>query len=126
MAKKAQKKNKIKEASKNKIFIVAIILIAAVALLYSVFSNTVDISNNGNNVNNPSKTTEGTITSTGGHCKSNYECYVTSCKGQPQDCINATQMSNYATENCRVYSDWNYVKQDSLKCACIQNACVMK
>lgn len=125
MAKKVKRKKKIEKASKNNIFIVAIILIAAVALLYSVFSNTVAISNYGNNVNNPSKTTEGTITSTGGYCKSNYECFLTSCKGQSEDCINATQMSTYP-KNCKTYSDWILGKQDTSRCSCYNHACTLK
>ena len=127
MAKRARKR-KIKKASKtnkNNLYLPIIILLVVVfafVIFYFSSAKSVQPSGGGNEI--PSTSSTETQTSVGGNCKTNYECFVTSCKGQAEDCINATQMAIYP-KNCKTYSDWT-VKQDASKCDCEQNACTMR
>jgi len=77
----------------------------------------------------PSETTpttsgQGAAASVGGYCKTKYECFITSCKGQTEDCVNTTQLTFYS-KKCNSYPDWVVGRQDTSRCACVQNACTM-
>jgi len=77
----------------------------------------------------PSETTpttsgQGAAASIGGYCKTKYECFITSCKGQTEDCVNTTQLTFYS-KKCNSYPDWVVGRQDISRCACVQNACTM-
>lgn len=60
----------------------------------------------------------------GGGCTKDSQCFITFCKDQTEDCVNTTQLSSYS-KNCKTYSDWVIEKQDTSRCACVQNACTM-
>lgn len=62
---------------------------------------------------------------TGGLCKRDTECFITSCKDQIESCVNTTQLTFYS-KNCKTYSDWIVGKQDISRCNCIQNTCIMR
>lgn len=62
---------------------------------------------------------------TGGSCKTNAGCFITTCKDmKTDDCVNTTQLSDYS-KNCKSYADWVIKRQDTSRCACVQNICKM-
>ncbi|NIO44671.1 MAG: hypothetical protein GTN36_03915 [Candidatus Aenigmarchaeota archaeon] len=58
----------------------------------------------------------------GEFCERDSHCFITYCKGGSEECVNTTKLSDYS-KNCKTYSDWVIERQDSSKCACVQNAC---
>lgn len=72
----------------------------------------------------PTTSGQGAAASVGGYCKTKYECFITSCKGQTEDCVNTTQLTFYS-KKCNSYPDWVVGRQDISRCSCITNACTM-
>jgi len=117
-------KNVIKKKTSSSMYliiaVIAIIIFLAVIAL-NLYNNS-EIQNMGNEIT-PSIAPE--TVQTGGFCKSDTECFITSCKGQVESCINVTQLTFYS-KNCKTYSDWIVGKQDISRCSCIQKACIMR
>ena len=132
MAKSRKKAKRVRrvQAKKKKTnysLYVAFVIIAFVLIAVYIFSSLGNLQPYAGNTNgNQPAITQPETRSTGGFCKTRFECFITSCKGQAQDCINATQMATYANDKCGTSSDWNEgVTQNSSRCTCIQNACAM-
>ncbi|OGI12133.1 hypothetical protein A3K64_02250 [Candidatus Micrarchaeota archaeon RBG_16_36_9] len=122
MTKSRKKKTKVKAQNKN-IFYLVILIVAITVFAFLFYYFPVQLETYEKINDNPS-TTE-SVNNTGGFCKTDFECFVTSCKGQSEDCVNITQLSEYS-QKCKAYSDWLVGRQDNSKCDCIENACTLK
>lgn len=132
MAKKQKRisKKKVKKIEKEKvnkytIFLGTFVLII-ILMLVVYYSSFIQVSEDFDSYKKAQpQTIIGPETITGGFCKRDSECFITTCKdSQIKDCVNTTQLTDY-NKNCKTYSDWIVEKQDPSKCACIQNSCKM-
>ena len=132
MAKKQKRisKKKVKKIEKEKvnkytIFLGTFVLIIILFLIV-FYSSFIQISRKSEKYH---RETQPQITSgyeivSGGICERDSQCFITYCRGNPEDCVNTTQLSDYS-KNCKASSDWIIEMQDSSKCACVQNVCKM-
>jgi len=136
LAKRARKKikrkvrrasvRKVGKTNKNKLVLPIILVFVFVAVfVYIIFSSAKKEQPSGGTTEGPLTPSTAIPATVGGYCKKDSECFLSYCKGQTEDCINATQMAVYP-KNCRTYSDWIIEKQDYTRCACIQSACTIR
>lgn len=117
---------KKKTEKKKSISIYLVVAVIAIIIILAVIAFNLNTSSEIQNIGNeiPTSANPGTV-QTGGFCKIDSECFITSCKGQTESCVNTTQLTFYS-RNCNTYSDWIIGKQDVSRCSCIQNACIMR
>ncbi len=125
MAKKTRRVKKEKKTSGYNLPLLLIALIAIVLISIYYFQ----LSKTGNNFQTTETTeqsrTQTIVTSSGGSCSRDNQCFVTHCKDHAKSCVNTTQLTYYS-ENCDRYIDWIVDQQDPSACACVQNVCTMK
>ena len=118
-----------KKTNKNYFYLAIIALIAIVLVVVFYFGSLPNQPSyqpqGGNQISTPEAPSTKTNIVTGGSCNKDSECFITSCKGQTEDCVNTTQLTFYS-KKCNSYSDWVVGRKDISRCSCVGNACTMK
>lgn len=125
ISKEKVKKIEKEKVNKHTVFLGTFVLII-ILFLIAFYSSFIQISKESETYKETQTPTTipGYETVSGGICERDSQCFITYCRGNPEDCVNTTQLSDYS-KNCKTYSDWIVEKQDPSKCACIQNFCKM-